>query len=189
MQILDVPPIFRNFSTGTAKVQALAPPLQSNEPKAQSVSKKTDAEVNKKGKKHSILKTGGIILGTIIAASFIIPATRKGMFGEVDPKKIDMGAKGALTKKGLMEFADQVKAKRNLTGQYILGRFSKVKEIIRRNFFSYNQEMPEKLTPIKRFPQKLLSCITNEYHAFVDYIKKMCKPIEVAYKQAAKNLP
>lgn len=183
MKITSSPKVFERFS---ADVKSASVSFAKNE---DDKSKGHDASLRKKGffRLSETQKYGLGAFGIVAAASFVIPAIRNKLYKDVNPGLIDISKKGAKSKRNYIFFADQVKAKRDLTFKYFADTFGSIKEIIRRNFFSYNRKEPAKLTPVLDFPKKLVECATNQVFRTAEYLQNMFKHVNVDYSRMTKS--
>ena len=184
MQTFNLPPVFKDFSAGfnsynlkdtaTANVQ-INNVVQSNNPK-----------FNKKKNKKIIpaVLTALAALGVFIS---VIPYIRHKKFAQVNPNLIDESKKYAKMKKNYIKFSDDLEFRRNLVFKYFKERFIKVKDLIRKNFFSYNNDTVEQFTPIKEVPERFVKSIIKEINEFVGLCKKVSSKIQIDYTNYTKS--
>lgn len=189
MDIHTTPPVFKNFAATavTSSVNNNARQASAPQENTKTVAKGDEVKLKKRFKPHPVLNTLVIAAGAVTAFSFAVPALRHKFFKDVNPTLIDISKKNQLSKKEFITFADQVEAKRHITKEYIADRFRKVREIVRRNFFSYKQDAPETLTPVKKFPQKLVHGALNEINEFAKYLRTMSKRVNIDYSVVIKS--
>ncbi len=186
MEITNTPSVFKNFTaannTQTAKDSA-ASNNTDNQNGAKNILNKEETEFKKGVKNYPIAKGILALIGLGVAFTYLIPFIRHNVYTEVNPSLIDINAKNGLAKRNFIVFADQVEIKRKKTAEFISERFSKAKECIRRNFFSYNQSQPEKFAPIKDTPKNFVRGIIGEINAFCNHISAMQKRIPIDYEK------
>lgn len=183
MEISNLPPVFNKFSIGQSYTsnQTLAnqaPPVTQNAPKTEA----------KKQKKHTFLK---IILGAAVLvglASFLIPFARHKKFPQVNPNLIDVKNNSEKAKKSFISFADQFEVKRDMVVNYTVEKFKNLKELFRKNFFSYNQKTAEEHIKLKEVPKVFVKSILKGVNEVSEFVKELSKKVDIDYTNFTKTL-
>lgn len=183
MEISNLPPVFNKFSIGQSYIgnktlANQAPPL------AQNISKPE----GKKKNNHTFLK---IILGAgalIALTSFLVPFVRHKKFPQVNPNLIDVKNNSEKAKKSFICFADQFEVKRDMVLNFTIDKFKNLKELFRKNFFSYNQKKPEEHAKLKEMPKVFVKSILKGVNQIFELGQRLSKKIDVDYTNFTKTL-
>ncbi len=185
MVISNLPPVFKDFSIGydsdgTGKLSnnsIVLNPVSDN----QKIQKEQT-------KKHTFAKiSAGVILAGVAFVS-LVPLIRHNKFPQVNPNLASGAGNSSKFKKNFIKFSDGLEIRRDLAIEYIKTRFIKLKELIRKNFFSYNQQELEKHSPIKDFPKVFVSSVIHEINDFMNFCHKISHKIEIDYTNYTKSL-
>ena len=183
MEISNLPPVFNKFSIGQSytdnkTLANQAPPL------AQNISKPEQ----KKKNNHTILK---IILGAgalMALTSFLVPFARHKKFPQVNPNLIEAKNNSEKAKKSFILFADQFEVKRDMVVNFTVEKFKNLKELFRKNFFSYNQKKPEEHIALKEVPKVFVKSILKGVNEIFELGQKLSKKVEIDYTSFTKTL-
>ncbi len=193
MKLSNMPPVFNNFNMAGAETQTDNNSRNKDSVKQTDTSDNTknkeriEAELKKGTKSHPVLKCIAGIAAAGIAFCYAVPFVRHNVFQGVNPSLVDVNKGHGLSKRNFIEFSDQLELKRTEVINFIQERFAKLKEGIRRNFFSYNQEKPEKLCKVRDIPKNFVKGILNEINEFTSFTKKISRKIEADYAQFDKK--
>lgn len=186
MENFNLPPVFKDFSTGINTDNKAR--VASNKTLAVSAPSNGDDLNLKKKNQHTLAK---VITGVAVAAvafSMIVPAIRHKKFAQVNPNMVDISKDAGKFKKGFIEFSDNLEVRRDMLIKYAKSRCAKFRDMIKRNFFSYNQKTPQKLTLIKDIPNTFVRSVLKEINEFVNLCHKFSNKIDIDYTNFTKSL-
>lgn len=186
MGITSTPSAFRNFSAANTNV-ANNSSSQKNSDTQSGALKSDEPQLKKGGGSHPLLKGVAAVLAAGVAFLYVVPMIRHNLFSGVNPSLININSKYGIPKRNFIVFSDQMEIKRRKTAEFLAGRFDKLKELIRRNFFSYSQPVPEKLSPIKDTPKNFVRGIISEINDFCSHIVSMRSRIPLDYESFTRN--
>ena len=183
MEISNLPPVFNKFSIGQSYTsnQTLAnqaPPVIQDNLKPE----------QKKKNNHTFLK---IILGAgalMALTSFLVPFARHKKFPQVNPNLIDVKNNSEKAKKSFISFADQFEVKRDMVVNYTVEKFKNLKELFRKNFFSYNQKTAEEHIKLKEVPKVFVKSILKGVNEVSEFVKELSKKVDIDYTNFTKTL-